>query len=63
MVAAVDGVKMTGIPVKLDRTPGTIETAPPRFGADGRAILKEYGFSDDTIDGLVATGAVAEPSN
>jgi crotonobetainyl-CoA:carnitine CoA-transferase CaiB-like acyl-CoA transferase len=33
---------------------------PPRFGADGRAILKDAGFSAKEIDDLAATGALCE---
>lgn len=60
MVAEADGVKMTGIPVKLGRTPGSVRAAPPRFAAHGRAVLAEYGYSDSEIDTLIADGAVVE---
>jgi formyl-CoA transferase len=60
MVAEADGVKMTGVPVKLDRTPGSVRAAPPKFGAHGRDVLAEHGYSPDEIDGLIADGVVVE---
>ncbi len=63
MVIEADGVKMTGIPVKLDRTPGSVREAPPKLGAHGREILGDYGYSESVIDALIAVGAVIEPVN
>jgi len=60
MSVDVDGVGMTGIPVKLDRTPGAVHAAPPKFGVHGREVLQEYGYSDAEIDTLIADGAVVE---
>lgn len=60
MVAEADGIKMTGIPVKLDRTPGSVRAAPPKFGVDGRDVLTEHGYSTQEIDALIADGAVVE---
>ena len=60
MVIEVDGVGMTGIPVKLGRTPGSVHAAPPRFGVHGREVLAEHGYSEQEIDGLIADGVVIE---
>ena len=35
----VDGVRTAGIPIKLERTPGTIRRPPPALGADKEAVL------------------------
>ena len=48
----------TGIPTKLGRTPGSVRRKPPQFAADGNAILKEAGYSEAEIDGLVKDGVV-----
>lgn len=50
----------TGVPIKLDRTPGRFRHAPRAFGADGRAILREAGFADDEIQRLSAAGVLLE---
>lgn len=58
MVVELDGYQGTGIPTKLGRTPGSVRRKPPQFAADGMAILKEAGYSDAEIDGLVKDGVV-----
>jgi len=39
-----------GVPVKMSRTPGAIQSPPPGFGQDTAAVLKEFGYSDTEID-------------
>jgi len=41
--------KVLGIPVKLSKTPGAIRTPSISFGANTKAILREYGYTDDQI--------------
>ncbi len=60
MVVEKDGYKGIGIPVKMERTPGQVRRAPPRFGADSRAILAEAGYSEDETEALIAEGIVKE---
>jgi crotonobetainyl-CoA:carnitine CoA-transferase CaiB-like acyl-CoA transferase len=60
MAAEADGYKGWGLPIKLSRTPGAIRRTPPRFGADGRAVLEEQGFAAKEIDALIAAGVVLE---
>ena len=47
-----------GIPVKLSATPGSIRHRGPALGEHTREILREHGYGDGEIDGLVAAGAV-----
>ena len=49
-----------GIPIKLSRTPGDIRRPPPKFGAQGREILTEHGFSPDEIQALAEAGVLVE---
>jgi len=49
MVVEKDGYRGLGIAVKLSRTPGSVRRAPPRFGADTRAVLLAAGLSEDEI--------------
>ncbi len=37
-------IPVLGIPVKLSETPGTVRTAPYKFGEDTEKVLKEFGF-------------------
>lgn len=50
--------KAIGVPVKLSRTPGSIQTPPPEFGQDTTAVLRQYGYSDEAIAALKAQGAL-----
>ena len=52
--------RATGIPIKFERTPGSVRRLPPRFGADGRAVLAEAGYSAEEIEALAQAGVVVE---
>jgi alpha-methylacyl-CoA racemase len=55
-----DGVRQLGIPVKLDRTPGTHNRLPgPVLGEHTEQVLRAAGYSDVQIDELLEQGAVA----
>jgi crotonobetainyl-CoA:carnitine CoA-transferase CaiB-like acyl-CoA transferase len=55
-------VRQLGVPVKMSRTPGSIDTPAPALGEHTREVLAEVGFGDDEIDALIDQGAVAGPS-
>jgi crotonobetainyl-CoA:carnitine CoA-transferase CaiB-like acyl-CoA transferase len=52
-------VSMLGSPLKFDRTPARPASSAPVLGADTRAILRELGFNDQQVEGLIDQGAVA----
>src|SRR5690606_25391452 len=47
--------------IHFSETPGRIAGPPPLVGQDTRAILKELGRDDATIDALIADGVCYEP--
>jgi len=49
---------MVGFPVKLEKTPAEVRKPSSKLGQETRAILKEFGYSDDHIDELIAKGVV-----
>jgi crotonobetainyl-CoA:carnitine CoA-transferase CaiB-like acyl-CoA transferase len=49
-----DGVSEPGIPIKLSETPGNIRRPAYRFGEHSQEILRELGYSEPAIRGLVA---------
>ena len=50
---------LTGIPVKLDATPGTIRLPPPRAGADTDRVLRDVvGLEPAAIEALRSSGAI-----
>jgi crotonobetainyl-CoA:carnitine CoA-transferase CaiB-like acyl-CoA transferase len=62
-MARADGteVRVLGYPGKFSRTPATYRCAPPRSGADSRAVLADLLKMDEAaIDGLVEAGVIAE---
>ena len=55
-----DWYRMTGTPIKLSRTPGSLRSLPPKFGQHSREILAEFGFSDAEVADLIAENTVLE---
>lgn len=68
MVVAIDQpgasepVRLLGLPIKLDRTPGDPARAPgPALGEHTDAVLAELGYDAEQIAALRASGAIAGP--
>ncbi|MAY54849.1 MAG: carnitine dehydratase [Gammaproteobacteria bacterium] len=53
-----DWYKMTGIPIKFSRTPGSVRELPPVFSQHSRQLLAAIGYSDSEIDELQSSGVV-----
>lgn len=58
MSLELDWYKMTGTPIKLSRTPGSIRHLPPKYGEHTFELLREFGFSDSAIEQLIADSVV-----
>ncbi len=56
--ASCGKVKVTGIPVKLSRTPGSVELPPPCLGQHTEEILKKIGYTAEKIAALRKEGAI-----
>jgi len=56
--ATLGEVSVTGVPVKLSETPGSVRTGPPVLGQHTAAVLTELGYDRPAIDALAAAGAV-----
>ena len=56
VIEMAGGYRGTGIPIKLDRTPGAARRPPPAFGEHGEEILAEAGYSKSEIAALAADG-------
>ncbi len=56
--ASCGKVKVTGIPVKLSRTPGKVELPPPCLGQHTEEILKKIGYSPEKIEKLRKEGII-----
>ncbi|MBE7638381.1 CoA transferase [Sneathiella sp. P13V-1] len=53
-------IRMAEPPIKFSKTPSTIRLLQPRLGEHSREVLKEAGFTDARIDGLIKSGAAKE---
>ncbi|MDR6866613.1 crotonobetainyl-CoA:carnitine CoA-transferase CaiB-like acyl-CoA transferase [Microbacterium resistens] len=62
MIEEIDGYRLLGVPVKLDRTPGSVRTAPRSHGADTVEVLRAHGYPDVEIEELLGSGIVLEPA-
>ena len=51
-------VRVTGVPVKLSDTPGTVRTAPPILGQHTEAVLAELGYTHADVSRLREAGVV-----
>jgi crotonobetainyl-CoA:carnitine CoA-transferase CaiB-like acyl-CoA transferase len=60
MAAAIGTYRGWGLPIKFSRTPGRVARTPPRYGAHGREILRESGYTDAEIDALMGAGVLLE---
>lgn len=60
MVVEKDGYTGTGIAIKMGRTPGSVHSVPPAFGANGRQILAENGYSEEDIAAMLENGILWE---
>jgi CoA:oxalate CoA-transferase len=57
--AVAGAVRVTGVPIKLSDTPGSVRTPPPGLGQHTREILiRDAGFDEAVVDELVASGVV-----
>jgi alpha-methylacyl-CoA racemase len=54
-------VRLLGLPIKLDRTPGDATRPAPALGEHTEEVLGEAGFADDEIGALLESGAAAGP--
>lgn len=52
-------IDVPGIVPKLMGTPGSIRSSAPHLGDDTDAVLREFGYSDETIQALRDKGAIA----
>jgi crotonobetainyl-CoA:carnitine CoA-transferase CaiB-like acyl-CoA transferase len=56
--AKLGPVRVTGVPIRLHGTPGSVRLAPPVKGQHTREILAELGYGQQEIDALVSEASV-----
>jgi alpha-methylacyl-CoA racemase len=52
-------VRLLGVPIKLDRTPGDATRPAPALGEHTAEVLAEAGFSEEEVAALIEAGAAA----
>jgi crotonobetainyl-CoA:carnitine CoA-transferase CaiB-like acyl-CoA transferase len=53
-------IRLVGVPVSFEKTPGQIQRAAPTLGQHTVEVLREYGYESDAIDRLQNQGIVRQ---
>jgi CoA:oxalate CoA-transferase len=51
-------IRLAGVPVQFEKTPGAIQNAAPTLGQHTEEILREYGYDTDRIESLGRQGVI-----
>jgi crotonobetainyl-CoA:carnitine CoA-transferase CaiB-like acyl-CoA transferase len=51
--------KVVGLHIQLSETPGSVSAPAPELGVHTRAVLSEFGLSEERIDTLLERGVIA----
>jgi crotonobetainyl-CoA:carnitine CoA-transferase CaiB-like acyl-CoA transferase len=60
-VPTLGRIRMAGLPIKLEETPGQISAPPPLLGEHSTAVLRRLGYDERDISRLAARGVVGVP--
>jgi crotonobetainyl-CoA:carnitine CoA-transferase CaiB-like acyl-CoA transferase len=52
-------IRMLGIPIKLSETPGSLDSAPPRFGEHNLEVLRKLGYTEEAVEKLAREQVIA----
>jgi len=58
LVVQTGDIRSVGTPIKFSRTPARMRCAPPAFGQDNVAVLREHGYAEEEIARLLSLGVV-----
>jgi crotonobetainyl-CoA:carnitine CoA-transferase CaiB-like acyl-CoA transferase len=54
----IGDLQLFSVTAQFEKTPGSVDTPPPRLGQHTDAVLAEAGYSEAEIAGFRACGAV-----
>jgi crotonobetainyl-CoA:carnitine CoA-transferase CaiB-like acyl-CoA transferase len=58
MHAKLGPIDVTGVPIQLHGTPGSVRVSPPVHGQHTAEVLRELGYGPEAVDALARDGAV-----
>jgi crotonobetainyl-CoA:carnitine CoA-transferase CaiB-like acyl-CoA transferase len=61
--STLGALKVTGVPVRLSRTPGAVRRAPPLLGQHSTEVLAELGYTDLEIAAMSKPEVTHQPRN
>jgi crotonobetainyl-CoA:carnitine CoA-transferase CaiB-like acyl-CoA transferase len=56
-------IQVTGVPIRMHGTPGSVRRSPPVHGQHSEEILAELGYGADDVARLVGEAAVGTPAS
>lgn len=60
--ATIGPMRVGGVPVTFEKTPGAIQRAAPLLGEHGEEILKELGYDESKISDFKNRGVISQPA-
>ena len=51
-------IDMSGVPIHLEKSPGSIRMAAPTLGQHSKEVLKEIGYTNEQLNELAEEGVI-----
>lgn len=61
--STIGPIRLAGVPIHFEKTPGQIQRAAPTLGQHTEEILREVGYDDKQIEELRQSGVIPQPAS
>ena len=58
MTFSIGPMRLAGVPIHFEKTPGRIQQAAPTLGQHTEEVLREYGYEAEQIEALGRKGVI-----